>query len=42
MPNVSPILLKGSILLLDPSVRIPLCIITFQYDPDVLTAGRVA
>jgi hypothetical protein len=37
MPNISPILLKGAIVSLDPNIGIPVGIITFQYNPDELT-----
>ena len=37
MPNISPILLKGAIVSLDPNIGIPLGIITFQYNPDEVT-----
>lgn len=37
MPNISPILLKGAIVSLDPNLGIPKGIITFQYNPDEVT-----
>jgi hypothetical protein len=37
MPNISPRLLKGAIVSLDPNVGIPLGIIPFQYNPDEVT-----
>lgn len=37
MPNISPILLKGAIVSLDPNIGIPLGLITFQYNPDEVT-----
>ena len=37
MPNISPILLKGAIVSLDPNIGIPVGIIAFQYNPDELT-----
>ncbi len=37
MPNISPILLKGAIVSLDPNIGIPKGIITFQYNPDEVT-----
>jgi len=37
MPNISPQLLKGAIVSLDPNIGIPLGVITFQYNPDELT-----
>ena len=37
MPNISPILLKGAIVSLDPTIGIPRGIITFQYNPDEVT-----
>ena len=37
MPNISPILLKGAIVSLDPNIGIPVGIITFQYNPNELT-----
>ena len=37
MPNISPILLKGAIISLDPSIGIPLGMIRFQYNPDEVT-----
>ena len=37
MRNISPILLKGAIVSLDPNIGIPVGIITFQYNPDELT-----
>jgi hypothetical protein len=37
MPNISPILLKGAIVSLDPNVGVPLGTITFQYNPDEVT-----
>jgi hypothetical protein len=37
MPNISPILLKGAIVSLDPNIGIPTGIITFQYNPDEVT-----
>lgn len=37
MPNISPILLKGAIVSLDPTIGIPRGIITLQYNPDEVT-----
>jgi len=37
MPNISPMLLKGAIVSLDPNIGIPTGIITFQYNPDEVT-----
>ena len=37
MPNISPIVLKGAIVSLDPNIGIPLGVITFQYNPDEVT-----
>ena len=37
MPNVSPILLKGAIVSLDPNVGTPTGTVTFQYNPDEVT-----
>jgi hypothetical protein len=37
MPRISPILLKGAIVSLDPNIGIPLGVITFQYNPEQLT-----
>ena len=37
MPNISPILLKGAIVSLDPNIGIPTGIIMFQYNPDEVT-----
>jgi hypothetical protein len=37
MPNISPILLKGAIVSLDPNIGIPKGMITFQYNPDEVT-----
>jgi hypothetical protein len=37
MPNISPILLKGAIVSLDPNIGVPLGIIPFQYNPDEVT-----
>jgi hypothetical protein len=37
MPNISPILLKGAIVSLDPTIGIPRGLITFQYNPDQVT-----
>src|SRR5579859_8242271 len=37
MPNIWPLLLKGAIVSLDPTIGIPLGIITFQYNPDSIT-----
>jgi hypothetical protein len=37
MPNISPILLKGAIVSLDPNIGIPKGVITFQYNPDEVT-----
>jgi hypothetical protein len=37
MPNISPILLKGAIVSLDPNIGIPVGVITFQYNPDEVT-----
>lgn len=34
MPNISPVLLKGAIVLLDPNIGVPKGTITFQYNPD--------
>jgi hypothetical protein len=34
MPNISPLLLKGAIVSLDPNIGIPLGTINFQYNPD--------
>ena len=37
MPNISPLLLKGAIVSLDPTLGIPQGIIIFQYNPDEVT-----
>lgn len=37
MPNISPRLLKGAIVSLDPNIGVPLGIIMFQYNPDEVT-----
>jgi len=37
MPNVSPLLRKGAILKLDPTLGIPLGTIVLQYNPDTIT-----
>jgi hypothetical protein len=37
MPNISPILLKGAIVSLDPNLGIPKGIIKFQYNPEEVT-----
>jgi len=37
MPNISPILLKGAIVSLDPNLGIPTGIIKFQYNPEEVT-----
>ena len=37
MPNISPILLKGAIVSLDPNIGTPTGTITFQYNPDEVT-----
>jgi len=37
MPNISPKLLKGAIISLDPTLGVPLGIITLQYNPDEVT-----
>ncbi|MGO8787039.1 MAG: hypothetical protein ACLQVL_06610 [Terriglobia bacterium] len=37
MPNISPILLKGAIVSLDPNLGTPQGTITFQYNPDEVT-----
>ena len=37
MPNISPKLLKGAIISLDPNLGVPLGIITLQYNPDEVT-----
>jgi hypothetical protein len=37
MPNISPILLKGAIVSLDPNIGTPLGTISFQYNPDEVT-----
>src|SRR5215472_16743177 len=37
MPNISPILLKGAIVSLDPNIGVPLGLIAFQYNPDEVT-----
>ncbi len=37
MPAISPKLLKGAIVLVDPNVGTPLNTITFQYNPDEVT-----
>ena len=36
MPNVSPLLKKGALLVLDPTTGIPLNTITFQYNPETI------
>jgi hypothetical protein len=37
MPSISPRLLKGAIVSLDPNVGVPLGMIPFQYNPDEVT-----
>jgi len=37
MPNVSPLLRKGAILMLDPTLGVPLGKIMLQYNPDTIT-----
>ncbi|HME31296.1 MAG TPA: hypothetical protein VKG65_00950 [Terriglobales bacterium] len=37
MPNISPKLLKGAIVSVDPNIGIPLGVITFQYNPEQVT-----
>jgi hypothetical protein len=37
MPNISPRLLKGAIVSLDPNIGVPLGTINFQYNPDEIT-----
>ena len=37
MPNISPRLLKGAIVSLDPNIGVPLGTIMFQYNPDEVT-----
>lgn len=37
MPNISPIVLKGAIISLDPNLGVPLGTIPFQYNPDEVT-----
>ncbi len=37
MPNISPRLLKGAIVSIDPNLGIPKGLITFQYNPDEVT-----
>jgi hypothetical protein len=37
MPNISPKLLKGAIISVDPNIGIPLGLITFQYNPEQVT-----
>src|SRR5215469_5256984 len=37
MPNISPKLLKGAIVMLEPNIGIPLGTINFQYNPDEIT-----
>jgi len=37
MPNISPRLLKGAIVMLEPNIGIPLGTINFQYNPDEIT-----
>jgi hypothetical protein len=37
MPNISPKLLKGAIISLDPNLGVPLGMIAFQYNPDEIT-----
>jgi hypothetical protein len=37
MPNISPMVLKGAIVSLDPNVGVPLGTIPFQYNPDEVT-----
>ncbi len=37
MPNISPKLLKGAIVSVDPNIGIPLGVITFQYNPEQMT-----
>ena len=42
MPNVSPLVRKGAIMLLDPVTGIPLGTIVLQYNPDTLTRSLKA
>jgi hypothetical protein len=37
MPNISPKLLKGAIVSVDPNIGTPLGVITFQYNPEQMT-----
>ena len=37
MPNISPKLLKGAIISVDPKIGVPLGLITFQYNPEQVT-----
>ena len=37
MPNISPVVLKGAIVSLDPNIGIPTGLIMFQYNPDEVT-----
>jgi hypothetical protein len=37
MPNISPKLLKGAIVSVDPNIGAPLGLITFQYNPELVT-----
>lgn len=37
MPNISPKLLKGAIVSVDPNIGVPLGLITFQYNPEQVT-----
>jgi hypothetical protein len=37
MPNISPKLLKGAIISVDPNIGTPLGVITFQYNPEQMT-----
>jgi len=37
MPKISPILLKGAIVSVDPNIGVPKGVITFQYNPDEVT-----
>jgi hypothetical protein len=37
MPDISPIVLKGAIISLDPNLGVPLGTIPFQYNPDEVT-----
>jgi len=36
MPNISPLLKKGALLVLEPNTGIPLNTITFQYNPETI------